>query len=221
MLRKILFYLLGMCTIGASNALLMYVNHQISGTPDNKHLQITVPELTLKVQNSDSLDADAWDEVLRTSDLEGENSSSSKNYNRTKVKSENKEQLERVGCICMDEIMELRKAQGACSGHGGVRYWLYRNADGSVMRKAVDKSSKELVPRSNPGKKIPSNSTKRGGDEAIKTADEKNVSQPANISENEIKTTQRTSYLGFYDMITMLFVCITVVYVTKILFVRA
>lgn len=34
-------------------------------------------------------------------------------------------QMQRVGCICRDDVRQDRTGSGACSGHGGVKYWLY------------------------------------------------------------------------------------------------
>lgn len=40
----------------------------------------------------------------------------------------------RVGCLCMDDTRSATRSIGACSGHGGVRYWLYRTPDGDTAR---------------------------------------------------------------------------------------
>lgn len=40
----------------------------------------------------------------------------------------------RIGCICMDDSGSPAQSIGACSGHGGVRYWLYRTAEGDTLR---------------------------------------------------------------------------------------
>lgn len=40
----------------------------------------------------------------------------------------------RIGCICMDESQSEAQSIGACSGHGGVRYWLYRTTEGDTTR---------------------------------------------------------------------------------------
>ena len=40
----------------------------------------------------------------------------------------------RVGCICMDDTRSATQSIGACSGHGGVRYWLYRTPAGDTAR---------------------------------------------------------------------------------------
>lgn len=40
----------------------------------------------------------------------------------------------RIGCICMDDSPSKAQSIGACSGHGGVRYWLYRNPEGDTLR---------------------------------------------------------------------------------------
>lgn len=40
----------------------------------------------------------------------------------------------RLGCICMDDSFSPTRSSGACSGHGGVRFWLYRTAAGDTVR---------------------------------------------------------------------------------------
>lgn len=40
----------------------------------------------------------------------------------------------RIGCVCMDESASATRSTGACSGHGGVRYWLYRTKEGDTVR---------------------------------------------------------------------------------------
>lgn len=41
---------------------------------------------------------------------------------------------QRVGCICMDDTRSDAHSSGACSGRGGVRYWLYRTLEGDTLR---------------------------------------------------------------------------------------
>lgn len=41
-----------------------------------------------------------------------------------------KGQMQRVGCICRDGVRQNTISAGACSGHKGVKYWLY--ADVSI-----------------------------------------------------------------------------------------
>ena len=40
----------------------------------------------------------------------------------------------RIGCVCMDDSQSDAVSIGACSGHGGVRYWLYRTVEGDTTR---------------------------------------------------------------------------------------
>ncbi|MCF8245175.1 MAG: hypothetical protein K9J37_04995 [Saprospiraceae bacterium] len=39
----------------------------------------------------------------------------------------------RIGCICMDGLEDDSFGRGACAGHGGVRYWVYKTPDGKEM----------------------------------------------------------------------------------------
>lgn len=40
----------------------------------------------------------------------------------------------RVGCVCMDDTRSTSHSSGACSGRGGVRYWLYRKPEGDTVK---------------------------------------------------------------------------------------
>ena len=39
----------------------------------------------------------------------------------------------RVGCVCMDDTQSDTRSGGACSGHGGVRFWVYRTVSGDTV----------------------------------------------------------------------------------------
>lgn len=39
----------------------------------------------------------------------------------------------RIGCVCMDDTWSDVRSIGACSGHGGVRYWVYRTREGDTV----------------------------------------------------------------------------------------
>lgn len=76
------------------------------------------------------------EDVFRTSELDGEQPTSVRGRR-------GKEQAKRVsvprgafrvGCICMDDSRSAVRSVGACSGHGGVRYWLYRTVEGDTVR---------------------------------------------------------------------------------------
>lgn len=41
---------------------------------------------------------------------------------------------QRVGCICMDYRIQKNLGTGACSGHNGVRFWLYQLPSGDTVK---------------------------------------------------------------------------------------
>lgn len=45
----------------------------------------------------------------------------------------------RVGCTCMDGEIKVNSGKGACSGHGGVRYWHFEQADGTIIKHPTDR----------------------------------------------------------------------------------
>jgi hypothetical protein len=63
--------------------------------------------------------ASGWDSIYRMSDFPGERGSAGNRPGSTYVDGK------RVGCICMDDTRGKTIGVGACSGHGGVRHWLY------------------------------------------------------------------------------------------------
>ena len=78
----------------------------------------------------------SMDEVFRTSELDGESPTSARGRRgkeQTKRVSVPKGAF-RVGCICMDDTRSAVRSVGACSGHRGVRYWLYRTVEGDTVR---------------------------------------------------------------------------------------
>lgn len=73
------------------------------------------------------------EEVYRTSDQEGEIPvGRSKREGRQKRVSVPKGAF-RIGCVCMDGTHSDTRSIGACSGHGGVRFWVYRTTAGDTV----------------------------------------------------------------------------------------
>ena len=76
----------------------------------------------------------AMEEFFRTSEQPGETPVNARQRRgHTKRVSVPKGAV-RVGCVCMDDTPSATRSVGACSGHGGVRYWLYRTLEGDTVR---------------------------------------------------------------------------------------
>lgn len=73
----------------------------------------------------------AFEEFFRTSELEGETPVGRRGKNKRMSVPRG---AVRLGCVCMDESSSPARSTGACSGHGGVRYWLYRTLEGDTVR---------------------------------------------------------------------------------------
>lgn len=73
----------------------------------------------------------AFEEFFRTSEQEGETAAG--RSGKTKRVSVPRGAV-RLGCVCMDDTQSPARSTGACSGHGGVRYWLYRTLEGDTVR---------------------------------------------------------------------------------------
>ncbi len=76
------------------------------------------------VDSSEHQEAE-WEEAYRTSEEEGE-----KGTQYGFDVNHPPEGAKRIGCICMDGTSMDLKGGGACSGYGGVRYWLYELKNG-------------------------------------------------------------------------------------------
>lgn len=87
-------------------------------------------ELEQYLREQDSLDTthdEGWDEHLHTSDMEGD--TAAQYFYRHSPPPEGV----RVGCVCMDGDQTEQTGFGACSGHGGVRFWLYKITPDSII----------------------------------------------------------------------------------------
>ncbi|KXX69430.1 hypothetical protein [Flammeovirga sp. SJP92] len=139
----------------------------------------------------DGISVEELEEILRTSDIEGEKSTHGNYQQRYKPIGK------RIGCICMDGSKQEKKGRGACSGFGGVRFWIYQ-----------DNNNETLFP------------TERHIEHPEPLSEEE-LEQLAGRMEKEVKHGTRTPFYEknlFYVMIISLIICITVMYVTKVLF---
>ena len=79
------------------------------------------------------------DNIWRSSDLDGEQPvlRQQKRPKRTDGSAQLPEGSTRVGCICMDYQQQAHTGRGACSGHNGVRFWLYLLPSGDTVQIAT------------------------------------------------------------------------------------
>jgi hypothetical protein len=87
-------------------------------------------------------DEEAWHRVYRSS----EEVNNKKTFFERKAKEKNTAptnnalaDFERVGCVCMDESMRRQTERGACSGHKGVRFWIYQRTNGDTLMQATER----------------------------------------------------------------------------------
>ena len=90
--------------------------------------------------------AAASDDVFRSSEQPGETPTGRRG--RYKVKIDLPPGSFRVGCMCMDDSYSPAQSIGACSGHGGVRYWLYRTPEADTIRYPTDRHVAHSAPLS-------------------------------------------------------------------------
>jgi hypothetical protein len=75
------------------------------------------------------------EDIYRSSDHEGEIPTSFRDrHDRQTKRVSAPEGAVRVGCICMNGTDSEARSTGACSGRGGVRFWLYRSVEGDTVR---------------------------------------------------------------------------------------
>ncbi len=76
----------------------------------------------------------AKEEYFRTSEQPGETPVNRRQRERHMRRVSPPPGAARVGCICMDDTQSDATSIGACSGHGGVRFWLYVAPSGDTVR---------------------------------------------------------------------------------------
>lgn len=76
----------------------------------------------------------AMEEFFRTSEQPGETPVNARQRREHTKRVSVPKGAVRVGCVCMDDTPSTSRSTGACSGHGGVRYWLYRTREGDTVR---------------------------------------------------------------------------------------
>jgi hypothetical protein len=117
MLYRILFAVHGLL-IAASAAAQLPVEELIPLMHEQAAKQI---EAQLAQDSAEAAQAD-WDELYRTSDQSGERAAGA--HKKTPPP-----KGRRIGAICMDDTRQEEAGRGACSGRGGVRYWIYQLND--------------------------------------------------------------------------------------------
>ncbi len=75
------------------------------------------------------------EDIYRTSDGDGEIPTAFRDRNsRQQKRVSAPEGAVRVGCVCMNGAQRPTRSTGACSGAGGVRFWLYRKPSGDTVQ---------------------------------------------------------------------------------------
>ncbi len=134
---------------------------------------------------------DDYDETYRTSEEEDERGTRY-DFNHLRDQPSGK----RVGCICMDGARQLNKGFGACSGRGGVRFWLFESPTGEEIKKQTQKHA--LHP------------------------DDLSTEEMANLAAHQPKQTVfgkgTFGNRDFYDFAIVFVVCATIAYLAKLYF---
>ena len=212
--KKIIAYLLGFGSLGSGTALVLdYALTMASPEVENTSPKLvsesapTAREKTINPIDSNTEiredDFDDWEEIFRTSDLEGEQATQ---YSRRRFKKEKDianipplpAGAKRIGCLCMDDVEQEKKGSGACAGRGGVRFWIYELTDGKIHQHPTERHL--FHPESLTELEL-SNLSAHQEEEAVFEA-------PYN----------RGRSWQFYEMMTVIFVCITVSFIAYLYF---
>lgn len=119
----------------------------------NLHLAACIAGLVFLFSNpifgqDPDIQNDHWDQVFRTSDQPGEtptNGFARRMHGMSKRVSAPTGAV-RLGCLCMDNEPSTVRSKGACSGHGGVRYWLYKTVEGDTFRLSTSRNEVHPAP---------------------------------------------------------------------------
>ena len=139
----LLFTMLTFCCAKVANAQLV---DQVLG----KVVETAVEEIpTILLDESDLNDPGGaidttmdWTAIWRSSDVD----SSGGRYRYGAADWETRPRGKRTGCICMDGTEDDHKGRGACSGHGGVRYWVHELPDGKEVHHATNRHFRHPEP---------------------------------------------------------------------------
>lgn len=100
-----------------------------------KLLLLLLLPLALSAQDPDiEKDEQArMEEIFRTSDQDSEVPTNRRQRDKKAKRVSVPKGAFRIGCVCMDDSRSDTRSGGACSGHGGVRYWVYRTPAGDTV----------------------------------------------------------------------------------------
>jgi len=73
------------------------------------------------------------EEIFRTSDQAGETPTNRRQRDKKVKRVSVPNGAFRIGCHCMDGSYSDTRSIGACAGHGGVRFWVYRTREGDTV----------------------------------------------------------------------------------------
>lgn len=85
-------------------------------------------EAQLASDSASSAQEDFWEQTWRSSEQPGERASTFRWHKGSAPPSGR-----RIGAICMDDTRQDDAGRGACSGHGGVRFWIYQTHGDSIV----------------------------------------------------------------------------------------
>jgi len=147
---------------------------------------------------TETADDPGWDDYWRTSEQEG---APGADYGDRPKPPEGL----RIGCICMDGSRRDERGRGACSGRGGVRYWLYQ-VDDSVVQYATDRHWEHPEPLSE---------TERLNLSAYNTS-------PGDDDDEDRAAGAARQGLGFGlpEVLITMMVCLTMAYIARLWFAR-
>lgn len=143
---------------------------------------------------------EGWDDYFRTSDLETESATGFRRDSEAPAGV-------RTGCICMDGSRRDERGRGACSGRGGVRFWIYQVGEDSTVHFPTDRHWDHPEPLSERElNNLSAYNTSPGDDDEEKdeAPDSFWMGQGLNF--------------GLWDVLAAMMICLTMAYTSKLWF---
>jgi len=100
----------------------------------------------------------------------------------------------RIGCICMDDDRQNKQGTGACSGHGGVRFWLYQQENSWILEFPTKRHKNHPAPLSY--------------EEKTRLSSFKN--------KHKTSHKQSLNQSSFLDLLMLVICCLTIAYIAKL-----
>lgn len=193
-------YVIGISLFGSGSAFAwelgwieLLIQHFLIETPvaPKENVSSTLDSLPRTSKDSLRLSPENLIEWIESED-DDLHTSKMKNDNHFTKEKKHEPSGNRIGCICMDNNRQNRQGTGACSGHGGVRFWLHQQENGFILEYPTSHHKKHPAPLSF-----------------------EELSALASYKKKQ-KHTDANHQSTFLDMLMLFIICLTIAYIAKL-----